>query len=241
MSDAAFTLRLSDSGMRELLVEKKCVVVLQADGKEAIATQTFKALAHCAEAQAAAIKALAWDSSRRKQDKDLGLDAQFPEKSQEAIRRYEQYASKLSEIHQFYQGMFDCLREESARVAAYIIYAKVIRLLNLALLGLEHSNGDVFVLLRPIDEAIDLAKYFSLCSTEEPAVIHVREWFRENRSPKHKIVREMWGKRIDAILGQQGGNSAQLFQQLYFKKSKELHHSYNGMWENHKAGMVDGV
>lgn len=68
------------------------------------------------------------------------------------------------------------------------------------------------MLLRPIDEAIDLAKYFSLCSAEESAVSHVREWFRENRSPKHKIVREIWGKKIDAILGQQGGNSAQLFQ-----------------------------
>jgi hypothetical protein len=169
------------------------------------------------------------------------LDAQFTEKSKEAINRYHQYISKLSETHQFYQGMFDCLREESGRVAAYVIYAKVIRFLNLALLGLEHSYWDVFVLLRPIDEAIDLAKYFSLCSAEEPAVGHVREWFRENRSPKHKIVREMWGKKIDAILGQQGGNSAQLFQQLYFKKSKELHHSYNGMWENHKADMVDGV
>jgi hypothetical protein len=56
VSDAAFTLRLSDSGMRELLVEKKCVLVLQADGKEAITTQSFKALAHCAEAQAAAIR-----------------------------------------------------------------------------------------------------------------------------------------------------------------------------------------
>ena len=118
VSDAAFTLRLSDCGMREFLVEKKCVLVLQADGEEAITTQSFKVLAHCAEAQAAAIKALAWDSSRRKHDKDSGLDAKFTEKSNEAINRYHQYISKLSEIHQFYQGRFDCLREESGRVAA---------------------------------------------------------------------------------------------------------------------------
>ena len=131
--DAAFTLRLSDSGMRELLVGKRCVFVLQADGKEAITTQSFKTLAHCAEAQAAAIKALAWDSIRKKQDKDLGLDAECTEKSKETISRYRQYISMLSEIHQFYQGRLDCLREESGRVASYVIYAKVIRLLNLAL------------------------------------------------------------------------------------------------------------
>ena len=211
MPDVAYTLRLSDFGMRELLVEKKCVLVLQTDSKEAIPTQSFKVLVHCAEAQAAATKVLAWDSSRRNHDKDSGLDGKFTEKSNEAINRYRQYISKLSKIHQFYQGRFDCLREKSGRVAAYVICAKVIRLLTLALLGLEHSCRDVFVLLRPIDEVINLAKYFSLCSAEEPAVSHVREWFRENRSPKHKIVREIWGKKIDAILGRQEGNSVQLF------------------------------
>ena len=98
------------------------------------------------------------------------------------------------------------------------------------------------MLLRPFDEAIELTKYFLFVVVrQEPAVSHVREWFRENRSPKHKIVREMWGKKIDAILGQQGGNSAQLFQLLYFKKSKELHHSYSGIRENHKEGMVGSV
>lgn len=211
MPDVAFTLGLSDFGMREFLVEKKCVLILQADGKEAIPTQSFKVLVHCAEAQAAATKVLAWDSSRRNHDKDSGLDGKFTEKSNEAINRYRQYISKLSKIHQFYQGRFDCLREKSGRVAAYVICAKVIRLLTLALLGLEHSCRDVFVLLRPIDEVINLAKYFSLCSAEEPAVSHVRERFRENRSPKHKIVRERWGKKIDAILGWQEGNSVQLF------------------------------
>ena len=240
LPDATFALRLSDHVMGNLLKDRKIVVGVF-NGEPAITIDSFKSLAHSSDTQAGAISALDWESKRRKRDKDSGEDAKFIQKSEEAIDRYHRYISVLSKIHQFYQERFDCLREESGRMAAYVIYAKVIRLLNFAVLGLEHCYWDVFVLLRPIDEAVDLAKYFSLCSADEPTKTHLQEWFRENRSPKHEVVRKAWGQKMDAVLGQEEGNSEQLFRVLYSKKSKELHHTYNGMWGNHQASMVGDV
>lgn len=240
LSDATFALRLSDHVMGNLLKDRKIVVGIL-NGEPAMTIDSFKNLAHSSDTQTGAISALALESNRRKRDLDSGEDAKFIQKSKEAIGRYHQYISTLSKIHQFYQERLDCLREESGRVAAYIIYAKVIRLLNFAVLGLEHRYWDVFMLLRPIDEAVDLAKYFSFCSADEPATSHLRKWFRENQSPKHEVVRKVWGQKMDAVLGQQEGNSEQLFRVLYSKKSKELHHTYNGMWENHQTNIVGDV
>ena len=241
LGEAAFMLRLSDNGLEKLLKERKVLLGVDLQGKPVMTRDSFRSLAYTDKALSAAFEALACVSSRRMQDRDSGLDVRFARKSEEAITRYHPYISRLAEIHKSYQDSIDCLREESGRVAAYVIYAKVIRLLNLALLGLEHSRWDVFVLLRPIDEAIDLAKYFALCSAEEPAAGHLREWFRENQSPKHAIVRKVWGKKLDALLELSEGNLERLSGQLYHKKSKELHHTFNGMWENFETGMIDGT
>jgi hypothetical protein len=107
--------------------------------------------------------------------------------------------------------------------------------------SLEHRFWDSLILLRPIDEAVQLAEYFASFGKEEPGATRLRAWFHEDESPKNAIIREALAKQMDQILGDQSGKPSKgLLGELHNKKSKELHHTYNGMWEMHRTKIDNG-
>ncbi len=241
LSDLPAILRTSESWVTDYMGRLSIQVITTTDGKPAISRADFQRVAYSDEARQAALDGLAWHARQREKDQATSEASRMSQQISEEVTRLRQHIANLETIHCSYQSSANVLRDESPVVAAYVIYAKVIRLLNMACLCLENHYWETWVLLRPIDEAIQLAEYFVLCSDTEKARSHLRVWFRENYSPSNSTVRKAVGQALDSILGEQTSPTTALMAELYQKKSKELHHTYNGMWEVHPVKIENGV
>jgi len=241
VSDAIHILRLSPAAMDKLLRQVKTVILRTPDNKPAISEDSFKTLAYSAEARASALETLHSVTLTRDKDQVSGRAKTFVDEIAQCLILYRKYIDTLASIHVYYFSRFDVLHEETGRTAAYVIFPKVIRLLNMACLCLEHGYWDTLTLLRPIDEAVQLAEYFALLSDKEPAKSALSRWFHENVSPGNAAVRKAIGQHLDDILKDETGRSAALYKELHHKKSKELHHTYNGMWEVHLTKIDKGT
>jgi hypothetical protein len=232
INDATTLLRLSAPFMDSLISQGVCRPQLTKTGHFGITLSEFRMLAHRDDVKAGVVEAMTYEARRRETDDSNGPSDRFLIEIKEAVANYRNHIQILQEIHAHYKNQFDLLHEESGLVAAYMIYAKVIRLLNMACLCLEHGFWDTLILLRPIDEAMQLAKYFSRCEGTEACAKTIETWFRENRSPKNELVRESLGANLDQLQGEQGQRPmASLYSELYQKKSSEIHHTLGGMWE----------
>lgn len=227
--------------MDELITQTKTPLLRTSENEPALSKASFKILAYSAEARTAALESLAYGTRRREADEASGQSKTALSEIAQCLIRYRQFIETLASIHSYYHGRLDVLNEESGRVAAYVIYAKVIRLLNMTCTCLEHRFWDSLILLRPIDEAVQLAEYFASFGKEEPGATRLRAWFHENKSPMNAVIREALAEQMDQILGDQAGKASKsLLGELHNKKSKELHHTYNGMWEVHCTKIDNG-
>lgn len=241
LTDAMSILRVSERRMRTWIREGRVVVHMTLDGKEAMKMSDLKTLAHTPEAHEAALEGLAWEAQRREDDELSGQNAQFSEEIARRVMLYREYIQTLQDIHHYYGNRLDVLHDESPVVAAYLLYGKVISLLKMTCLCLEHHFWNALILLRPIDEAIQLAKYFIYIETDTQGVQHLRKWFRENRSPQNAVCRQAIGKYMDSILPPTDDRpSASVMGELHDKKSKEIHHTSNGIWETYRAKVENG-
>jgi hypothetical protein len=240
--DATGLLRLSIPFMSSLISQGICRPQRTSTGSLAITLSDFRVLARRAEVKAGALHAMTHTAWERATDDSNGRSDRFLIDIKEALLNYRKYVHLLQEVHAHYKTQFDILHEESGLVAAYVIYAKVIRLLNMACLCLEHGFWDTLSLLRPIDEATQLAKYFSRCEGTEACTKAIEIWFREGRSPKNEVVREALGENLDQLPGREGQRPmASLYTELYQIKSRELHHTIGGMWETLPTRVENGT
>lgn len=241
LTDAMSILRVSERRMRIWIREGRVVVHMTPDGKEAMKMSDLRPLAHSPEAHEATLEGLAWEAQRREADEISGRNVRFSEEIVQHVLRYREYIQTLEDIHRYYGDRLDILNDETAVVAAYLLYAKVISLLKMTCLCLEHHFWNALLLLRPIDEALQLAEYFVLTENTPQFSHHLREWFRENRSPKNIICRQVIGKLMDSIVAPVSGKpSMAIMDELHDKKSKELHHTCNGIWETYRAKGENG-
>ncbi|TRZ99310.1 MAG: hypothetical protein D4R81_09425 [Nitrospiraceae bacterium] len=231
VSNATHTLRVSDSRMAAWIKEGRVVVEMTPDGKPAMRRSNLKRLANSLEQHKAALEAMTMTARRRESERDMGLNEKLSRHIVQDVARYRAYIEILKEIHQSYQNRLDILNNESPAVAAYLLFSKVIGMLQMACLCLENHFWNTFMLLRPIDEAIDLAIYF--IRTAPKSAPELQEWFRENRSPSSMVCREGIGKLMDEWVPS-SKPFAEVLGEVYGKKSKELHNTYNGIWETHR-------
>lgn len=241
LTDVMSLLRVSERRMRTWIREGRVVVHMAPDGKEAMKMSDLKTLAHSPEAHEAALEGLAWEAQRREADELSGRNSQFSEEIARRVMRYREYIQTVEDIHSYYGNRLDVLHDESAVVAAYLLYAKVISLLKMTCLCLEHHFWNALILLRPIDEAIQLAEYFIHIETDTQGVQNLRKWFRENRSPQNAVCRQAIGKYMDSIAPLTTNRPLEaVMVELHGKKSKEVHHTCNGIWETYRAKIENG-
>ena len=142
-------MRLSDEQMQVWIREGLFVVQSLSDGRQSMQKSDFERLAHSSEVKEASLRALANQIQWYREDEGSGRDTFCSEEIARRGNQYRQYIQSLKEIHAHYHGRFDLLREESPRVAAYILYSKVIRLSNMACLCLEPHFWETLMFLRP--------------------------------------------------------------------------------------------
>jgi hypothetical protein len=100
----------------------------------------------------------------------------------------------------------------------------------MAWLCLENHYFYADLLLRPIDETIDLAEYFIVAEKEESGRKDLSVWFRENTAPKHAICRKVNSKFLGSLLGNEEADAhKENMNELYQIHSKDIHPTYNGI------------
>ena len=232
------TLGVSPDQMKVLLAENR-FKVYTFQGKPAIKQGDFKKLAHSPDVHEASLKAFWFEVGRREADEKSGKSQRFCSEIAIKIETYRSYIQELEDIHAGYNDHLDLLHDETPLVAAYILYSRVISLLKMGCLCLENHFWDARILLRPIDEAVDLADYFVILQNADQGRTHLREWFRENQSPLNSTCRQAIAEHTQSTTESKDWFKG-IMTDLYRGKSKAIHHTYNGIMEVYKAKTEDG-
>jgi len=183
------------------------------------------------------------EAKRRQEDSASGADNKFLRDIQTKLADYQVDIGVLENIHAKYLPRFQSIFECKPLTAAYLLYVRVINLLNMGCAALEAGYWNAGIILRQIDETVDLAEYFS-CSEPTPELqCDVLRWFRENRTPRPSNVR-----KAIAAFNLKGPNIKEdnrysyVMNELYDKKSKFVHPAFLPIREtlrtNHMADAV---
>lgn len=242
LDDARYILQASSSQMDTWQQKGRFALRQTTEGRPALSETDLKTLANGPDALKAALEGLALDVTTREAIESSGRNETFVSQISQLIEQYREYIGTLEEIHKTYHDQLDPLHDESALRAAYILYAKVIRLLRMACLCLQHHFWDALILFRPIDEAVELAQYFILSESTPRGSEHLRRWFRENYSPKNEECRKVIGEYMDSVVPPQPGQRPfrEVMAELHYKKSKAIHHTHHDIMETYRAKIADG-
>ena len=207
--------------------EGKFKIIQNKNNKPCILESSFKEIAHSDFARAASVETLKNHFERLEEDKLTGKISIFEERIKNKVLIYRSYIRTLEKVHSNYQYRTDLFDNESALLAAYMLHARVINLLNLFCMSLN-SNYYASPLMRLIDETIDLAEYFIITENTKTGRDHLSAWFRENKSPSHLICRKVISKFMGSLLGKEVPEiHEETMSDLYGAKSKSIHPIYN--------------
>jgi len=177
------------------------------------------------------------EAKRRQEDSASGEDKIFLQDIQTNLADYRVDIGILENIHAKYLPRFRSVFENTPLMAAYLLYARVINLLNMGCAVLEAGYWNAGLILRQIDETVDLAEYFS-CSEPTPELqCDVLRWFRVNRTPHPSEIR-----KATATLGISGKDSERhlyIMDKLYDKKSKFVHPAFLPIRETLRMNFMD--
>lgn len=209
------------------------------NGKDCMSLTDLKKLAYSEDVHEVAVDTFKADIARREQEELISRN-RFLLQNSKAIEKYRRYIKILENIHAGYHNQLDIIHTESALVAAYVLYSKAINLylLNMACLCLENHFWEAGTLLRPIDEAIDLARYFVITQKTKEGKANLKKWFRMNEIISHSNCRKAISALISTHLKAIDFEAQKELQdELYRKKSKWIHPTYNGILEVYRAKM----
>jgi hypothetical protein len=217
-------------------VNGKIKPILNSKGIKCLTLNDFRELAHSSEVKEAALQGMVAETERRLYDKEQKKNNIFLNQVKIKIKNYHNYIRELEKIHRKYNSRLDIRNSETPVVAAYLLYSRVISLLKMTNYCFKNKFVEGYILFRPIDEAIQLAQYFIISANTNEGKKHLKEWFRENKSPSNSICRKSIAKYMHNF---SKIDSDEYFEEslveLYQGKSKPVHHSYNVIKECYKT------
>lgn len=232
-------MRISPGTMEGWIRDRKIQPIRTKNGP-AIPEIIFKKIAHSPDTLNAVFQAAFNEALRRQKDDTNGSSHQFNIEISNVVEEYLKYVHILENIHRKYHDRFNIITDQSPTTAAYIVLSRAISLLHMACLCLENHYWEVLVLLRPIDEALQLAEYFLVSANTPNGKKKLGEWFRENKSPSNSdcrtaldhYARSQFPTLNDDILGN-------AMNEVYQAKSKPVHNALNNIIEVYNT-RVDG-
>lgn len=235
--EAIHTLRVSPLQFHICHPAGRFEVRTNKNGKDCISLTNLKKLAYSEDVHEVALDTFKANIARREQEELMGRN-RFLLQNSKAIEKYRRYIKILENIHAGYHNQLDIIHTESALVAAYVLYSKAINLLNMACLCLENHFWEAGTLLRLIDETIDLARYFVITQKTKEGKENLKKWFRMNEIISHSTCRKTISDLISTHLKEIDFEAQKELQdELYRKKSKWIHPTYNGILEVYRARM----
>ncbi len=228
IDNAIFILRISPAQLRSWQDEGRFEIKLNRNGKPCITENDLRKLAYSNDKLQASREFFIFSALRRIVHESKGKNAFFQDEIKKNVEKYRNFNKTIEKIHSNYGNRVDLTRDETALAAAYALLAKVLNLLNMAYLALENHYWYASLLLRPIDEAIDLAEYFIIKKDTSVGKKHLETWFRENKSPSHSTCRKEISEFTGTILGEEITEIHQeTLSDLYDAKSKSVHPTFN--------------
>lgn len=156
----------------------------------------------------------------------------FQEKRLEILAIYDEYVDELRYLHLSIKANVNRHQEESAVRAAYLLLSKAISCLQMGCDSIRLGYWTAGSVIREIDEAIDLARYFVVTSGSDSGKKALLKWFRENFSPTHSECREVLSKNLYSVIGEENHEQYRLIMnELYKKKSKWVHPTFGAIRE----------
>ena len=222
-SIAAQTLMLNQNTFYGLIKDKKIKIHKNTNLDNCISDSDLKILCYNEEVRNISKMYLLNSLLSLESDKINKKDEILIQKIKELLEQYRKDIEVLEKIHNKYKNKVNILNDETALAAAYILFAKVINLLNMACLCLENFYLNAGTLLRIIDETIDVAEYFIFSEGTEKGDLDLKIWFREDVSPKNFICREELSKYTSSIIQNKPEANKELMNTLYHLKSKMIH------------------
>ena len=182
------------------------------------------------------------ESERRIADSASGADKHLEREIRTKLTEYRSYVALLEELHSKYLARIGPVREPSALRAAYLLYARVINLLNMGCVCLEAGYWNAGLVLRQIDEAVQVAEYFSTCEPTPQLRRAVLRWFRENRTPRPADIRRAIADRAIAEIGEEEAKRhLSTMDELYELKSKWVHPAFSPIRETFRTFPIEGT
>jgi hypothetical protein len=224
---------LVDSRQLEIWAnEGKFSISYNENNKPCIRQSDLKRIAHSEIARKASKEEIKLQTYLLAEEEKSGNNKFYLSSIVTLIKNYKKYIKDLEDLHYSYHKNVNIIENESALVAAYILYSKVISLLYMCCYCLEKHFFHSGIFFRLIDETIDLAHYFIVTEKSEKGKKHIKEWFREDNSPRHEICREELAKHTSSILKVTKKEAQkELYNELYHIKSKIIHPTLKSIME----------
>ena len=240
-SIATQTLMLNQNTFHSLIKDKKIKIYQNNNSDNCILESDLGILCYNEEVRDISKRCLLDSLLSLESDKINKKDEILIQKTKELLEQYKRDIEVLEKIHNKYKNKVNILNDETALAAAYILFAKVINLLNMACLCLENFYLNAGSLLRIIDETIDVAEYFIISEGTEKGDLKLKKWFREDVSPSNSICREELSKNMSSIIQNKPKANEELMKTLYHLKSKMIHPTRNVILESLIYSEKEGI
>lgn len=232
--------KISDRQLNNLLRKMK-IVIFAGPIEEEILYDDFRKIIYHKDINQLSKIAAFYGVRRIKKEKLEGSHIKFESESKALIEYYEKIISDVTNIHFINLKRLDLFVDETPVVAAYTLFAKSLNLLNMICLNLKYGYLNCLMLFRPLDEAVLLAEYFMLSKDLESGKKDLTKWFRENRSPSVKILRERFNQFSKQNLSLPFYQVFEgLLNQLHDKQSKSIHNTFADLRSIFEIDVIKG-
>lgn len=241
IDDAAHNLGLLQVDFEEWIKADRPKIYKDYRGRDSLSSEYINKCINKPDYKDKLFRCLNSEYDRRMSDQIDKQNDYFKSERTKLLKDYKQYIKDLESLHTKYLNKVDVLESEAAVTAAYILFARVISLLNLTRDCIECDYWFAGTMLRDIDESLDVALYFIVSESTPTGQKSLKKWFRANEAPKHMICREVIAEWKTAINPEHGKeNNRSLMNELYHKKSKWTHPTLNSIRDLIKYNINDG-
>ena len=153
--------------------------------------------------------------------------------SQILLDRDETAIKLLEKLHRIYEPQMVLYDDQRGVIASFIIFARIISLLYSTVKLLRSAiPSETYILLRPLWEAILLARYFKISEDKKDNEKEIKAWFNDEISPQPSVVRNYIAQTTELPI--------QTLRELYNGYSKPVHHTYRTIMDMHSIISMEG-
>lgn len=135
---------------------------------------------------------------------------------------------RLIKNHNLVLKDYNLVNDETAEVATCLLFVNAFTMFNTFTKCIKDKSLSVGIFIRPINESINLAKYFLVEKHSPRGQDYLFIWFRNNHTPRTEIVFDSVKKFNKTIIGEELSDFLESISfELINSASKSIHNSYS--------------